>query len=77
MREYEQKDVFYNNDENNKIWWIENADLVGVWEFSFDKQTIFNMFAEYPWCLTQEQKNLFDQENPFWADFFRDRTINN
>lgn len=40
---------------------------------SFDKKTIFNIFADYPHKLTKEQKEIFDKENPYWADFFRDR----
>lgn len=35
--------------------------------------TVFNMFADYPKALTPEQKQIFDKENPEWADFFKDR----
>ena len=31
------------------------------------------MFADYPKALTPEQKQIFDKENPEWADFFKDR----
>ena len=31
------------------------------------------MFADYPHKLTPEQKETFDKENPYWADFFKDR----
>jgi hypothetical protein len=44
-----------------------------VWIFSFDKTTEFNMFHDYPYKLTKEQKQIFDKENPEWADFFKDR----
>lgn len=66
--------TFYKNDDNDKIWWVDNPDEMGVWEFSFDKNTVFNMFRDYPKALTPEQKMIFDKENPFWADFFEDRT---
>lgn len=66
--------TFYKNDDNDKIWWVDNPDEIGVWEFSFDKNTVFNMFRDYPKALTPEQKMIFDKENPFWADFFEDRT---
>ncbi len=69
----EQSNKFYKNNPSDVIWWVENSDTVGEWLFSFDKETIFNMFADYPDKLTSEQKEIFDKENPFWADFFKDR----
>ena len=68
------KDKWYKNRPNDKIWWLDNAnDSVGEWIFSFDKVHTFNMFADYPHKLTPEQKKIFDRENPYWADFFKDR----
>lgn len=65
---------FYKNKETDKIWWVDNSDeMVGVWLFSFDKKKIFNMFADYPHNLTKEQKKIFDEENPYWKNFFKDR----
>lgn len=65
---------WYKNEPTDKIWWLDNADeKVGEWIFSFDKKEIFNMFADYPNKLTEEQKKIFDEENPYWADFFKDR----
>lgn len=66
--------AFYKENESDKIWWVDNFDTVGEWLFSFDKKTVFNMFADYPWKLTKEQKRIFDEENPYWAEFFKDRT---
>lgn len=65
---------FYKNKETDKIWWVENNDIVGEFLFSFDKKKIFNLFADYPHNLTKEQKEIFDNENPYWADFFKERT---
>ena len=56
------------------IWWLDNgADTKGEWVFSFDKKRRFNMFADYPWKLTPEQKEIFDRENPYRRDFFSSR----
>lgn len=60
---------FYKNNENDQIWWLK-TDAVGVLEFSFDKEHTFNLFADYPQKLTEEQQIIFDRENPYWADFF-------
>lgn len=64
---------FYKNNPDDKIWWVEDLDTVGQFLFSFDKKTIFNLFADYPHNLSPEQKRIFDEENPYWADFFEDR----
>ena len=68
------KDKWYKEEPGNKIWWLDNGDeITGEWVFSFDKETRFNLFADYPHKLTQEQKEIFDKENPYWANFFEGR----
>lgn len=69
----EQSNKFYKNSPDDQIWWVDNPDTVGEWLFSFDKEKVFNMFADYPHNLTEEQKAIFDKENPFWKEFFSDR----
>lgn len=64
---------FYKNNESDTIFWVDNVDNVGEYLFSFDKKKIYNMFSDYPWKLTPEEKVIFDRENPEWADFFKDR----
>lgn len=68
-----QSNKFYKEEPEHKIWWVHNTDTVGEWLFSFDKKKVFNMFQDYPHALTPEQKAIFDKENPYWADFFKDR----
>lgn len=50
------------------IWWIEEKDKIGAMLFSFDKETIFNFWSDYPQNLTREQKAIFDIENPELAE---------
>lgn len=69
----EKKYNFIKNNPNDVIWWVKNPEHIGEWLFSFDKEKIFNMFADYPWKLSQKEKVIFDKENPYWADFFKDR----
>ena len=64
---------WYHEEKGQKIWWRENLDVKGEFLFSFDKKKTFNLFQDYPHALTEEQRILFDKENPFWADFFKDR----
>lgn len=65
-----QSEKLFKNKETDIIWWVDTSDKDGVFEFTFDKKTIFNLFADYPNKLTTEQKRIFDKENPFWAEFF-------
>ena len=69
----EQSNRFYKNKPSDKIWWVDNPERIGEWLFSFDKKRIFNMFSDYPHKLTPEQKQIFDKENPYWKEFFKDR----
>lgn len=64
---------FYKKNKTDNIWWVDNYEYRGRHEFSFDKKKVFNLFADYPHNLTNEEKELFDKENPFWKDFFKDR----
>lgn len=68
-----EKSNFYKENPTDKIWWVDDPDAKGVWLFSFDKITVFNLFEDYPYKLTKEQKAIFDRENPYWVEFFKDR----
>lgn len=62
---------FMKRNPNDQIWWVDQVEASGPLYFSFDRKTIFNYWPDYPDHLTQEQKELFDKENPFWAAFYR------
>lgn len=63
---------FYKIKPSDKIWWIDGGNI-GEHLFTFDKRTIFNLFADYPWKLTEEERSIFAKENPFWAIRMADR----
>lgn len=67
-------DEFYKDNPNDVIWQVDTPDRVGEFLFSFDKKKIFNLFKDYPWALTSEQKRIFDKQFPEWANFFKSRT---
>ena len=68
------KMVFRKNNPDDIILWVDNGkERVGEWLFTFDKQKIYNMFADYPDKLTENERAIFDRENPEWKHFFRNR----
>lgn len=67
------KQRFYKNNPNDKIWWVETPDTIGLFLISFDKEEIYNLFTDYPHNMTEKQVALFDKENPKWAEFFKER----
>lgn len=62
-----------NDNSNKKVKWLRNPERKGEFLFTFDGERIFNLFRDYPHELTVEQKRIFDTENPYWADYFKDR----
>ncbi|MGY0394644.1 DUF7675 family protein [Fusobacterium sp. SYSU M8A802] len=68
------KSDFYKENKDDTIWWINDLDTKGEFLFSFDKKKIYNLFADYPHNLSKEEKEIFDRENPYWAEFFKDRS---
>ena len=61
---------FYKNKETDVIWWVDNIEYRGQHLFSFDKVKIYNLFSDYPHNLTSEEVEIFNEENPYWRDFF-------
>lgn len=59
--------------ESSGFTWIRNPEKKGEFLFTFDGKRVFNLFRDYPHALTEEQRRVFDSENPYWVEFFRDR----
>lgn len=61
-------------NRNNKIWWTSKIDKIGELNISFDRKKIYNLFKDYPYNMTKEEIEIFKKEEPYWANFFSDRT---
>ena len=55
------KNNFYKNNDTDQIWWVDNPEKIGEHLFTFDKKKIYNLFEDYPYNLTKEQKEIFDK----------------
>lgn len=70
----ESNKKWYKNEPNDKIWWLDNGDeTTGEFIFSFDRKKQYNLYVDYPHNMTVEEVAIFDEENPFWADYFSER----
>lgn len=77
----ETKDYFknkewciYKEENHHRTKWVDLIDVLGEHWFTFDEVTFYNLFADYPHNLNVEEKEIFDKENPYWADFFKHRS---
>lgn len=63
---------FYKDKENkdNKIWWTRKIDTIGQLNISFDRKKIYNLFEDYPYNMSEEEIEIFEKEEPYWANFF-------
>ena len=50
------------------------TDEEGPFYFSFDKKKIYNFWSDY-WDLTDEQRQLFNQEFPYMAELKDPRNV--
>ncbi len=53
--------------------WIRDTGQKGERLFTLDGNRIYNLFQDQPYELSKEEKRIFDEVNPFWADFFKER----
>ena len=67
--------------ENGAVFWDKNApgDLTSwkydgtesmVFRFDDDPEKEYYLYRDYS-TLTADRKEIFDRENPFWADWFK------
>lgn len=65
---------FLKNHKDDKVWWYY-SDTKGPLEISFDRKKIYNLWIDYPHNMTSEEVEIFDRENPYWAEYFTDRKM--
>ena len=60
---------FYKHSESNQIWKATKIDSEeeGLYLFSFDCETVFNFWTDYPAKHSPEQIEIFKKENTTMA----------
>ena len=67
--------IYSKRHKNDKVYWITHKGYTGELLISFGKGRKYNLWEDYPWNLTKEEKEIFDKENPYWANYFRNRCL--
>ncbi len=61
---------FYKNKPSDKIYWTAPLRYTGVFLVSFDMKHVYNLYADIPAKLSNDEFCLFLKENPFWRRRF-------
>lgn len=70
----EQSEQFEESEQKEKkVKWLDTPGMRGTRLFTFDGETVYNLFSDYPSKLSKEEKEIFDAEEPYWAEFFSGR----
>ncbi|MCR4776886.1 MAG: hypothetical protein K5869_10980 [Saccharofermentans sp.] len=62
-----------SEQKEKKVKWLDTPGMRGTRLFTFDGETVYNLFSDYPSKLSKEEKEIFDAEEPYWAEFFSGR----
>lgn len=60
-------------EQESKFQWVKNREEFGARLFTFGNGKIYNLFADFPFKLSEEEVEVFREANPYWANFFKDR----
>ena len=61
---------FYKEHKGDKMWHFHQEAMDGFPEITFDKKKIYNIGADFPYNMTQEEIAIFKRECPYWYNFF-------
>ena len=67
--------VWKQKSRGINVWWLVGTGQKWKIVFSFDRKKQYILYRDYPYKLTAEEKAIFDAEEPFWANYFRDRQL--
>lgn len=62
-----------------RVWEVTEYDpetgepAIGPMWVTFDRKTIFNLWTDYPYKMTEDQQRIIAEDMPYWATFFAAR----
>lgn len=67
------KNNFYRENPGDSVEWLDDPETIGEFCFRVKNGKVYNLFRDYPEKLTEEELAIFNKENPYWVEFFKDR----
>lgn len=65
---------FYKDRISLRVWKVDLAkQIAGPMLFTFDRKKIYNFWSDYPQKLMPEEIEVFEEDNPYWANFHEHR----
>ena len=64
--EWGELDILTKDNENKRVWWTAPVGTVGTVLFSFDGKRLYNLWRDYPFNLSEEEQEIFREDEPFW-----------
>lgn len=61
--------ISFHKKRNSRVWWVGIPGDIGTKLFTFDKRKIYSYYLDYPDKLTPEEREIFKENEPFWAKF--------
>ena len=65
--------IWHIKEKGRRVWWEDRKDI-GTLTVSFDRKKRYNLWTDYPDKFTEEEKNIFDSEEKYWANFFKGKS---
>ncbi len=71
---YKNRYPMYKKNKNDTIWWVHfMGEKQGEYVFTFDRKTFHQLYTGKNSQLTEEEKEIFKNENPLlshWIDCY-------
>ena len=65
---------FYKHKISQRVWNVDLAEqITGPVLFTFDRKKIYNWWSDYPQKLKPKEIEIFEEDNPFWANYSKKR----
>lgn len=62
--------ILHKERPTDRTTWVTIVGRETAIAFTFDKKKLYFLYRDYH-LLSPEEKEIFDKENPYWANYFK------